>query len=98
LYLAQLDPEFISISGLTAAIEKFIKRVVAPYLFRSKKINIARCKECGQLFAQKRVNQVFCCTSCNNKCKGKVYREKHLRVKRKEHEHDQKSSAIITNN
>jgi ribosomal protein L37AE/L43A len=88
LYLAQLDPEFISISGLTAAIEKFIKRVVAPYLFRSKKINIARCKECGQLFAQKRANQVFCCTSCNNKCKGKVYREKHLRVKRKEHEHD----------
>ena len=83
LYLSQLDPEFTNISGLTAAIEKFIKKVVAPYLFGDKKINITRCKECGQLFAQKRVNQVFCCTKCNNKYKGRVYKEKHSGVERK---------------
>ena len=88
LYLSQLDPEFTSISGLTAAIEKFIKKVVTPYLFGHKRIKIARCKECETLFAQKRASQVFCCDSCNNKYKGRVYREKHPRVKRKEHEHD----------
>lgn len=88
LYLSQLDPEFTSISGLTAAIEKFIKKAVAPYLFGHKRIKIARCKECETLFAQKRTNQVFCCDACNTRYKGRVYREKHLIVKRKEHKHD----------
>lgn len=88
LYLSQLDPEFTSISGLTAAIEKFIKKVVAPYLFGHKRIKIARCKECGTFFAQKRISQVFCCDTCNTRYKGRVYREKHSGVKRKEYEHD----------
>lgn len=98
LHLAQLDSEFINISGLTETIEKFIQKVVTPYLFGDKKIKIARCKECGCLFAQKRVSEVFCCDSCNNKYKGRVYREKHPRVKRKEHEHDQNRQGIIPNN
>ena len=90
LYLTHLDSEVMNISGLPATIEKFIKKAVTPYFFGNKRVKVARCKECGISFAQKRVSQVFCCNLCNVRYKGRVYWEKHSRVKRKEHGHDQK--------
>lgn len=47
----------------------------APTIAAKRELPVCACRECAELFRQKRRDQVFCCNACNRK----FYRRKEIR-------------------